>query len=412
MKISITNIVALNGGDAAIAYGMAKALKSRYGNDLELRMFASYPSVCQKLYPEFEWQKTLGLSGFSTRYNHVRYLGRIARSLKEFRYLLAARTIRINKSLAKLLLNEADFKAMLDYATSDYIVSTGGTYLIEPYGIGTQYLDYRISLALGRKLGFYTQSMGPFYHQSTIEHLSSVFSHADFMFFRDQKSKNNVDALELTERPIMKVVADAAFALGDIELIKKRTFDRIGEKKKVAISVRHFIDSKLPLENYCKAIAHTIHHLVCNNYEVHFFSTCQGIPEYDDDTKVASQVLSHVLPEDMPHIVNTTCHIPIPELMSRLESMDFIIATRLHMSILSLIVGTPVIPIAYEFKSEELFHSLGYENVIKMEHVANDSLLNTTKAFMQEYDKGLRADVNKRVISLINESMNVPLSIK
>ena len=35
MKITITNNIALNGGDAAILLGMVKALKKRFGDDTQ-----------------------------------------------------------------------------------------------------------------------------------------------------------------------------------------------------------------------------------------------------------------------------------------------------------------------------------------------------------------------------------------
>lgn len=407
MKISITNIVALNGGDAAIVYGMAKAFRAKYGDNVKLKLFASHPIVCQKLYPEFEWQETLGLSCRRTRFNNIRYLGRIFRIIKRYRFFIAATLMRYNKSFAKFFLNRFEYNAMLDYATSDYIISTGGTYLIEPYGIITQYIDYKIALILGRRLGLYTQSMGPFTKPMTIKYLTRIFNKVDFILFRDEKSKENVEVLNLIEKPYMNVVADAAFALGDVSLIENRSSDYIGQKKKVAISVRHFIDKELSLNNYSKGLANTIHYLVNNNYKIYFFSTCQGIPEYDDDTEVVSQVLSYVSPDDKSNVINITKHISIPELLSLLKEMDFIIATRLHMSILSLIVGTPVFPIAYEFKTEELFHMLGYKKVMKMENIKEYLLQEEVDNFIEIYDSHFRLEVNKKVISLIKESIDV-----
>lgn len=45
--------------------------------------------------------------------------------------------------------------------------------------------------------------------------------------------------------------------------------------------------------------------------------------------------------------------------MMRLQDFDLCIGTRMHMCILSLISGTPVLPIAYEFKTQELFGEIG-----------------------------------------------------
>ena len=49
--------------------------------------------------------------------------------------------------------------------------------------------------------------------------------------------------------------------------------------------------------------------------------------------------------------------------MELAKGFDFVVATRMHMMILSLCVGTPVLPIAYEFKTKELAARLGIADV-------------------------------------------------
>ena len=53
-------------------------------------------------------------------------------------------------------------------------------------------------------------------------------------------------------------------------------------------------------------------------------------------------------------------HTP-DELLELLRDFDWVVATRMHLAILTLGVGTPVLPIAYEFKTTELFKSLHHE---------------------------------------------------
>ena len=40
-------------------------------------------------------------------------------------------------------------------------------------------------------------------------------------------------------------------------------------------------------------------------------------------------------------------------------AMDLVVATRMHAAILALAAGTPVLPVAYEYKTHELFGALG-----------------------------------------------------
>ena len=98
--------------------------------------------------------------------------------------------------------------------------------------------------------------------------------------------------------------------------------------------------------------------------------------------------------------------------MNLLREMDLIIATRLHMSILALISGTPVYPIAYEFKTVELYHSLGYENVDTLDTLSPVTLCNSITAFIESFTKTRRAEIYTQVAKIINDSISAVNFIK
>jgi colanic acid/amylovoran biosynthesis protein len=50
--------------------------------------------------------------------------------------------------------------------------------------------------------------------------------------------------------------------------------------------------------------------------------------------------------------------------MALVKGFDFVVATRMHMMIMSLCVGTPVLPIAYEFKTKEVAKRIGVADVV------------------------------------------------
>ncbi len=90
-----------------------------------------------------------------------------------------------------------------------------------------------------------------------------------------------------------------------------------------------------------------------------FISTCQGIKEYKfEDSKVAKDIFELLSTEaKQKSVVDDKFHIP-DELRTIIEKLDLVISTRLHFAIQSLCVGVPVLPIAYEFKTKELFSRL------------------------------------------------------
>ena len=70
--------------------------------------------------------------------------------------------------------------------------------------------------------------------------------------------------------------------------------------------------------------------------------------------------------------------------MRLLAGFDLSVATRMHAGILALIAGTPVLPIAYEFKTHELFARLGMaEWVQDIESVTGASLRSALDGFVE-----------------------------
>lgn len=406
MKIIITNNIALNGGDAAILLGMVKVLKLRFGNNTQFVVTGTYPEICSRLYPEFKWRSTIGREADSTPYNQIRFIGRIARLLKRYRYYFAAFLKRFHIPLYRFLICKYDADTLDEYATSDYIFSSGGTYLIEPYGIDSQYIDYRISLILGKPLIQYTQSMGPFTREQTKRRLRRIFNHCHTIFLRDRESAKNVLSLNIKDSSIVHIVPDAAFALGDADKMMERKYDTIGKYCNVAISVRDWIHApdNNTMPKYRKSIAAIVVKLVDLGYKVHFISTCQGIPYYADDNMIVHKIISLIPESYHSNIITHDKYLSIPQILKILRQMDFIIATRLHMSILALISGTPVYPIAYEFKTVELYHSLGYETIYTLDNLSPADLCCSVKAFIDWLTPAKRLEIYTQVAKYIHGS--------
>ena len=98
--------------------------------------------------------------------------------------------------------------------------------------------------------------------------------------------------------------------------------------------------------------------------------------------------------------------------MNLLQEMDFIIATRLHMSILGLISGTLVFPIAYEFKTIELYHSLGYDKVETLESISPSVLHQSIIKFIDWITPNKRQEIYDQVASNINNVLSAANLIK
>jgi colanic acid/amylovoran biosynthesis protein len=370
MKILITNTVPLNGGDAAILVSIVKMLKERFGEAAELVVYGAQPEVAGRYYPDLDfrpalWSRIKVKRGLFRKTRQRMRMNRMRRALGYCQSGREAEAVR--------LVGEATCRDLNTYLTADLIVSTGGTYLVEYYNLSSRLFDYEVSLAGGALLVFFTQSMGPFEKAETRESFAQVFDRAALILLRDERSRGHLEELGISG-PKVVVSADAVFAMAEDTVLDEamKRADTASSPLKVAISVRswsHFkgMDKKTGMKRYLAAVGGLVSHLVTEQgAEVRFLSTCQGIEAYwNDDSLVARQVVG-ALDAAVAEKVTIDDGFHSPEaLIETLKKEDVVVATRMHMSILSLVSGTPVFPIAYEFKTESLFTRLGLGDYVQ-----------------------------------------------
>jgi colanic acid/amylovoran biosynthesis protein len=389
VKILITNIVTLNTGDAAILYAMLDVLRNAFGDNTHFIVYDKHGDVPNRYYPDLEFRNLL----YQTRESIAAKRGRgVFRRLDELRFKIGLRSIKQSiPLLPHVFLNSIERRDLLEYKTADLIVSSGGTYLVENYSMAARIFDYQVSLYLKRPLVFFTQSLGPFSKPENREALRPIFDNSVAILVRDEQSQRNLRELGVQNKHV-HVVADAAFALSDLEALEaaKVHVPKPGRRLRVAISVREWkyfktVEPSEGMDHYYKALRDLSHHLVDKyDAEVTYLSTCQGMPEYwTDDSRVAQKIVEGLSPNTRKSVsIDSDFHSPAV-LARRLKDYDLVIATRMHMAILALSVGTPVLPIAYEFKMRELFERLAQEHWVQdMETISGDALINAVDQFL------------------------------
>jgi colanic acid/amylovoran biosynthesis protein len=378
MRLAITNTVALNGGDAAIALCLREALSSlRPTARVELHEIK--PEVAQRYFPEVAWRPQLGrLLGPRIPLKRGREIGqqlqmaRITAGLTDGTHGLASHWWRSGGEQA----------ALRDFSELDAVVSTGGTYLVEQYPLLARIFEYEVTLQLGIPLIFYTQSLGPFAPRYRSA-LKRILSEAKLVLLRDERSAQYLRTLGVSGDHV-HVVADAVFSMAAANRDFPSRRDP-GEPWKIGASVRQWpVGASLShprVRSYVSAMATGLAELVVElPAEVELISTCQGIPEYwIDDSAVARAIVEEVEPALRGRFkVDHGFHSP-SAFRERVSRFDLFVATRMHAAILSLTAGTPVLPIAYEFKTRELFTRLGMEDyVLDIDNLSAAALSRTT----------------------------------
>jgi colanic acid/amylovoran biosynthesis protein len=397
MRIAITNSVALNGGDAAITMTLYEALRQSLP-DVRLEVHDASPEAARRYYPEMDWSTQLAaLLGPRLRIPKV---GASTQRFAETRLLASLRQPRRRLGhLARQTAAETEF--LSDIEQIDVMISTGGTYLVEQYTLAPRLFEYRVAAALGIPVVFFTQSLGPFQIRRNRRLLRPIFEHSPLVLLRDEASLENVHRLGVSS-PNIQVAADAVFLAGDErpQFSARRSAD---DPWHIGISVRSWPSGatiKHPaVRNFAAAVAEAVTHLArALPARFTFVSTCQGTPEYRIDDSALATHIFETLPRDVQECahVDRMFHSPreFRELVGRL---DLLIATRMHAAIQSLVVGTPVVPIAYEYKTTQLAARLGIsEYTLDIMSVTGPALIDVVDRFIGDLD-GLRSQLAARV---------------
>ncbi len=397
MKVIVSNTVTLNGGDAAILHAVVAMIREAFGEQVDVVVYDSQPEVASRYHDGFDFRRLIFDATRDARYS------RVAR----IQVLMAAYALRAGwRAVARLICPEQMWPTLEEYAGADLICSTGGTYLVEHYEIDHRLFDFELCRILGTPLVFFTQSLGPFTDPRNVERLRAVFTRAPFVLLRDERSRGHL--LDIGVPPQrLSVCADAVFALADEEQVEEGKVRAIPDvAPRVAISVRHWThfarrSPERGMALYRASVAAIVTELVqSHGAKVTFVSTCQGISEYwTHDTHTADEIVALVDEEVRTHVrVDRGFHDPLA-LRDMLATFDFVVATRMHAVILSLIAGTAVLPIAYEFKTQELFEGLGAADlVLDIDAMTPADSLSKLAMFLETFDECWRTQIFEGVL--------------
>ena len=361
-SVLLTNSITLNTGDAAIVEGMMAALRARFGDDTRFEVLDAQPAAAAERYPSHRfarWPLLQFVGGSRSRPLGRRDLPHVARA-----YVAAWCYGHGLRRVGGALLRPGERRLLDRYAACDLVASTGGTYLVEHYDLTAHLFDYRLCHLMRRRLVLWTQSLGPFDSAHVRRSLRRDLRGA-LVLLRDERSARHLARAGIRVGEAV-LSSDAAFALAHPErLVAAAGARALPRRPRVAISVRELRhpreDREARTARYEEAVAALARRLVdAHGARVTFVSTCQGAPEYStDDSHVAARIVAQ-LPEATRAHVAIDCEFRSPQgLIEEMSRYDLVVATRMHMGILALAAGVPVLPIAYEFKTIELFARLG-----------------------------------------------------
>lgn len=354
MRILIDKCIPLNNGDAALIFSLANQLKE----ENEIEFSTTHFETVKKLYPEYKWHKSLiGNRYYRKIFKALPFVGKII----TFCYLIFTNN---------------------EYKNADLIIAAPGGYLHSYYGIEDKmYIWYVCKKFLKKSVGIYSQSLGDLSNRDK-KIFKKYGKEYDFIYLRDPLSYKRASSYGLTSNIFQ--TKDAAFMLNDINKI----FEKQSKNKVIAFSVRDWSNESRDISIFYSLIGKLINICLDKGYEIRFISTCQGLDNYVDDSKTAQKILKYLNLENNERITIDKDFHKLDDFQKIIRDFDFVIGTRLHMCILSLINKVPAYNISYEEKGKEVYRYLGMSDfTIDYNQTGNfeDSFLNFLN--MNEYDR-------------------------
>ena len=362
-KILLTNGHAVNNGDMALVIALYNALKKK-GFEVSIATFRY--NFLKKQYPELPF----------------------VRELLDYKFPVGATFVKKIYLKLNLLFN-------YKYKSFDAYIGSPGGYMNSYYGLKKCLLPLVEAKKRNKKTAVYSQSVGPLNKRDINLYSKSI----DLLLVRDNYSKNCVDNTNCRSEVIQ--TKDAAF------LIEPRK-SNANNSKLVGISVRSWKHDNRNMEAYHKLIQLFCERVLMNGYDIEFISTCQGVPNYVDDSKTAAIIVKNIL-KKTPSLSN---RIKIDSLFhSYFDLVDilntrysFVIGTRLHMCMLSLINGTPAFNISYEVKGKECYNYLGLEDYTSDFNASEEEAISKLDLFISNY-KIIQKDISETILTTHKESI-------
>lgn len=408
MRVHVLGSVALNGGDAAIMAGQEAVIRRQWP-DVTISVSDSDPEAAARYYPQYEFGPFLYSA--IARYRGGRRIDHLRQRLVRAHWFAVAALHGRRAGGLAALMSTSEQKALLaPLLAAGVIAYTGGTSLTENYSLKAKLFDLQVAALLGKTLAFLPQSAGPFRSPETRSVLRRIFGAADLVLVRDARSHGYVlDVGAAPERS--DVLPDMAFAL----VVPPADWPaHDGSAPKLAVSVRswsHFegLTPEEGMRRYVAAVQEAVTRVVRDDgAEVSFVSTCQGRPEYWTDDSALAVEIAAGLDDDVSSrvTVDREARTP-PELLEHLAGFDAMLSTRLHGAILAACAGVPTLPIAYEFKTREVWGQLGLDEwVIDIDDVDPDGLAETVSRLLERRDE-VRAQLRDSLPAQLAGAMSV-----
>ena len=307
----------------------------------------------------------------------------------------------------QILINKKESVLFQRYLEADCVIAVGGGYLRETglRGFMFHFLQLLIPLWLGKPIGVYASSIGPFKNNFKMKLAAYILNRADFILLREQKSLEFCNEIGISQEKV-KVTIDAAYGLNpspEFKIDSLLSNYHVREKRHpfVGMTVHNWkfpnISSKEANEKsiiYFEAITKLIKHITTDlNGTVIFIP--QNVEENIDRNVIhVAKFVTQKIGESQNIIIIDKEYSP-EEIKGIYGKMDFSVVSHMHGLIYSTSQLIPTMTFAYEPKFEGLMKFLKLESFnLNMYDMDVDDAVNTFDNLLKHKEEVIEILIN------------------
>jgi colanic acid/amylovoran biosynthesis protein len=395
-----------NKGDVSNRVGLIRALNKEFGNKAQITIESLTVKEDSRYFKRFGAGvvESIFCSKINKEYS---YLSRLITTIKNIVFfLLCLFMYRVLKCRQPIHKSYHYLRSLFD---SDIVISSPGGFL-QDYNTLSSLLPNMFLLFsakfLKKPVIIYAQSLGPFRDKMLRFFVRLLLNRVEIVTLREEISNYYLNNAQISN-PNIFVTADATFS------IEPPIYNRDSYRQKLleffegssgdvligitVLGVPYFLNRRKNtlLKKYVKSLATSIDLMITRvNANIIF------IPQVYSQTEIAMMHLIRRLVKNKTRVVIIEEDLSPEGVMEIIGCMDLLIGTRMHSNIFALIMGVPVIAIAYEHKTHGIMRMLGLGDwVIDIENINEDMLVSKIEELYNS-----RFEIRKNILEAVRRA--------
>lgn len=358
-----------NRGDSAIMMGMIEYINNTYKVD-DMNIISYYEKCEEGSYNLLKFIKEKNIN-FDKIYSNIslKDKNKIIRYMKFLYDYLRKRLLLINYKIFRFLFSKEEKKTLDAILNSDVVISKGGhIFNSKTYKENLALFNLSFYLILAKKMNkkvyIFSQSFGPFENKSARKIFKNVIESSDKVLCRENVSINylNDNFKEFKDKYIY--FPDFAFNIKPKYSERvKNIYNKYPIENSIVVTVRQHIYKENSEEEYLTTLKNIIERLIISGETVVIYPHVIGPTKIEDDRIISKKLFDmiNIIYKKSNKVILLEENLSAEEVTALYSKIKFIVGTRFHSVILTLINSIPAFAISYSGPKANIMKRFGIE---------------------------------------------------